>query len=236
MRILDDAQNKLRAWYQYYPDASDPNSPYRMALKARGGATSNVDRDGKVSGETLDVIESVLRGSFNMGRQMCDKAEFEQRLALKLRKEDVRMALSVLRSASISAGNLAAFQNQVWTLYNELCAQGPGGLSAREDAFCVGATKIMHFLFPEFLVMLDKWAANGIGYKKYNNLEAYWAVLKLCKAELGEWRVRYGTLDTLQELDVPPTTPTRVFDKCAFVMGHPDLRRVYEVWDCNKVV
>ncbi|MBI4287624.1 MAG: hypothetical protein HY671_04235 [Chloroflexi bacterium] len=225
--ILNDGEDKLKAWYQYHPNASAPNSPYRMVLKARGGATSNVDPSGKMSNSTLNLIDKTLWGPFKMRRQMVEEAEFKQRLVSKLAKKPVRDAVIRLRDANISLDNPAKFREEARILYEELSAGGPGCLSQEDKAFCVGATKTMHFLFPEFLIMLDKWAAWGVGYKKYNNLKAYWEVLELCKAELDERRVRYGTLDTLLELDVPPTTPTRIFDKRAYVMGNPDVRKVY---------
>jgi hypothetical protein len=227
LRIFDDAGTKLKAWYKYYPDAGNPNSSYRLVLKARSGATSNVDANGNVSRQRVELIERTLRGPFKMGRQMDDA--FGEKLGMKLQKDNVRTALRKMMNLHIGSINHAAFEPDARTVYETLSSPGKDGLSAREDAFCVGATKIMHFLFPEFFIMLDQYAAKGVGLRKFRNFEAYWSALELCHKELEEWHDKHGSIDNLLAMDVPPTTPTRIFDKCAFVMGHPCLVKIYEV-------
>jgi hypothetical protein len=113
-------------------------------------------------------------------------------------------------------------------LYDELSAPGQGRLSREDKKFCVGATKVINFLFPALLVMLDRYAAKGLGLGPYNNFEAYWKAEKCCHEELQEWGKAQGRIDGLIALDHPaPSTPTRIFDKCALVMGYPPLTAVY---------
>jgi len=45
--------------------------------------------------------------------------------------------------------------------------------------------------------------------------------MKVCIKELKEWKEENGDFDSLPKLDVGfgPTTLTRIFDKCAFIMA-----------------
>ena len=71
---------------------------------------------------------------------------------------------------------------------------------------------------------------NGnVAIASYNNFEHYWKALTCCCKELKEWRNILGSVDSLVELDVPsPSTPIRVFDKCATVMGNPKVKKFYD--------
>jgi hypothetical protein len=43
--------------------------------------------------------------------------------------------------------------------------------------------------------------------------------MNICREELDEWKEMYGNTDALLQLDLPPTTLPRIFDKCTFIMG-----------------
>jgi len=57
------------------------------------------------------------------------------------------------------------------------------------------------------------------GSTYYFSFEIYWQVMKICKMELEEYQKRHGDLQSLLDMDDEPTTLTRIFDKCAFVMA-----------------
>jgi len=161
-----------------------------------------------------------------MGRQM--HVNFAARLTAELQTDGVRHALRTLCALNISTVPPNLVVEEARLLYSTLSAPGVGGLSQANKRFCVGATKVMNFLFPELLVMLDKYAARGVGLRRYNNFDAYWSVEKCCHKELQEWVNVRGNVGTLIALDYPaPSTATRIFDKCALVMGYPPLTAVY---------
>ncbi len=216
----------MKAWYKCYPNAGDPNSPYRRILKARGPAKSNVNANGHVTGQTQQLIKEVLRDHFDMAYQVNDT--FPQKLSKKLQDAKVKAILIKICNLTICETDLEGLKPDIAVLYHQLSAPGSDGLSFRGDRFCVGATKTMHFLFPELFVMLDKWVAKALCLNRYNSFSAYWSALRLCHDDLEEWRNTLGSLHSLVALDVPPTTPTRVFDKCATVMGCPKLKKIYE--------
>lgn len=219
LRILEDAETKLEAWRRHYPNAGDSNSPsYRRILEARGSDSSNVDANGHVTEQTLQLIKEVLRDKFDMYHQVGDT--FPQKLSKKLQDARVKAILIRIRNLSICSTSLEDLKPDTDELYASLSAPGPSGLSFRSDHFCVGATKTMNFLFPELFVMLDRCVAKALCLNPYNKFSVYWSVLRLCHDDLEEWRNIRGSLDSLVALDVPPTTSVRIFDKCATVMGH----------------
>jgi len=86
---------------------------------------------------------------------------------------------------------------------------------------CVGATKVMHCLFPELFVMLDQNVGKALGYRpgQYNNFFCYWNAMDICRNELEEWVEINNNTDSLLQLDTQPTTLPRIFDKCASIMS-----------------
>lgn len=88
----------------------------------------------------------------------------------------------------------------------------------------------MNSLFPELFVMVDKNVAEALkqlGLIKIKrkgstfafSFEIYWQVMEICRKELEEYQKRHGNLQRLLDMDNKPTTLTRIFDKCAFVMA-----------------
>jgi len=51
------------------------------------------------------------------------------------------------------------------------------------------------------------------------SFKSYWQVMEICHKELENFRKEHGNLQILLNMDEKPTTLTRIFDKCAFVMA-----------------
>jgi len=219
MYILKNAEQKI---VKFNSRSYGELALYHGILNARGDKKSLVDEAGNVSDGFLEMIEATLRGYFGMGKRMLnDKGGFIKNLSNKLESDEARNVLTKFSGKCISSPNLADYRSDVEVLYERLSAKGQDRLSQKDYRFCVGATKIMHCLFPELFVMLDKYVGCALGYLQgeYNNFEAYWATMNICRQELKEWQELYGSTDSLLRLDLKPTTLARIFDKCATIMG-----------------
>lgn len=220
MIILENAEEKIREFNDYPKDR--PRESYHRVLTARQGERSFVHENGNISDEHLYLIDLALRSYFmmNRGNKMGGTEEFVNKLGRSLRNNETRNILANLRDVSITAHDLQNHQLAPETLYGSLSKRNHG-LSADGTYFCVGATKVMHCLFPELFVMLDQNVGKAVGYRpgQYNNFWSYWNVMDVCRNELKEWEIAYGSTDTLLQLDLPPTTLPRIFDKCASIIG-----------------
>jgi hypothetical protein len=221
MKILKDAAQKIKAFNDLPND--DPRD-YHLVLLARGGEKSLVDRHGNVSDKLLAIIDKALRGYFmmNRGNRMGSKEEFVNKLRNKLASYETRRILATLRAVTIVSPTLEDYRSEVEKLYESL-SNREDGLSMDGSYFCVGTTKAMHCLLPELFVMLDQNVGKAVleySAGQYNNFASYWKVMKICRDELLEWRKLYGSTDSLLKLDYEPTTLTRIFDKCAFIMAY----------------
>ncbi len=181
MYILKNAEEKIAKFNSR--SYGDPKL-YHDVLDARGDKKSLVDESGNVSEGFLEMIEVALRGYFGMDKRMLnDKGEFINNLSNKLESDEVRNVLTKFRGMCINSPNLADYRSDVEVLYERLSAKGEDRLSQKDDRFRVGATKIMHCLFPELFVMLDKHVGCALGYLQgeYNKFEAYWAAMNICR-------------------------------------------------------
>jgi len=220
MIILENAAEKIRRFNNYPKDR--PRESYHQVLTARAGRRSLVREDGNISNEHLHLTDWALRSYFmmNRGNRMGDEEEFVNKLGNNLRDNVTKSILAKLRDVTIIAHNLQDYKSNTEKLYESL-SNCEHGLSADGTYFCVGATKVMHCLFPELFVMLDQNVGKAVGYRsgQHNNFSSYWRVIDICRKELKEWEEIHGSTDTLLQLDLPPTTLPRVFDKCASIMG-----------------
>jgi len=221
MRILTDAAQKIRAFNDLSND--DPRD-YHLVLLAREGEKSLVDSHGNVSDKLLAMIDKALRGYFmmNRGSRMGSKEEFVNKLRNKLASYETKRILATLRDVTIISPSLEDYKLDVEKLYESL-SNCEDGLSVDGSYFCVGTTKLMHCLLPELMVMLDQNVGKTVlNYSpgQYNNSVSYWKVMKICRDELMEWQRRCGSTSSLRNLDCEPTTLTRIFDKCAFIMAY----------------
>lgn len=114
---------------------------------------------------------------------------------------------------------VAQLKTDVEKLYAALSVGGENGLSRWCYRFDVGATKIMNFLFPDLFVIVDRYVKKAVHSSGELYFGKYWDIMMICRGELREWEQHHGNLDSLLRLDTKPTTETRIFDKCAFVIG-----------------
>jgi len=219
-KILENVAEKIKE-YDAQCKAPKYNATYRRVLKAREGDCCLVDADGNVSERALKVIEDALR-AFEMGRQMGGK--FRERLRKKLEDDEIRSILKRFRNLCIDSLDLKEFKDDVKRLYEALSASGSSGLSSRQDSFEVGATKIMNFLFPELFIMVDSNVKKAVGRSGPGvPFGKYWDIMMICRRELEEHKKVQGSYNSLLESDIKPTTLTRIFDKCAFIMGKSEI-------------
>lgn len=146
--------------------------------------------------------------------------EFVSRLEVSLRTAEMMDILANLRDVTITVHNLHKYQLPMKILY-EFLSNREHGLSLDRTYFCVGATKVMHCIFPELFVMLDRNVGKAVGYSpsQYNDFLSFWNVMNVCRNELEEWVELHDNTDSLLQLDTLPTTLPRIFDKCASIMG-----------------
>ena len=151
---------------------------------------------------------------------MGNTEQFTNRLINILGINETREILVRLRGFSTTSDNLDECRTDAERLYNSL-SHPEHGLSSDGTYFCVGATKVMHCLFPELFVMLDGNVAKAVGYRagQFNNFGSYWNVMDICRRELREWKEIHNSTDSLLQLDTLPRTLPRIFDKCAWIMG-----------------
>lgn len=212
LRILENAAEKIED-YNAQGDAKKYYNPaYHKLLNAR----PLVDVDGSVVDLAVGIIESIMR-NFKMARVMSH--QFNGLLARKLKEDSVKVVLREVRSARIESSILNEHKASSKILYETFSEDGSDSLALEEMQFHVGATKIMNFLFPDFYVMVDSRVAKALHRSGGYYFEKYWDTMRLCRQELDSWREMHCDLDSLILLDKPPTTLTRIFDKCAFVMG-----------------
>lgn len=218
MIILENAAGKIKE-FNNYPDR--PRESYHRVLTAREVRRSFVNENGNIMDNHLYLIDRALRSYFmmNRGNRMGRTEEFINKLGNSLRENETRNILANLRDVSITAP-LQNYKSDAKMLYESL-SNREQGLSADGTYFCVGATKVMHCLFPELFVMLDQNVGKAVGYRpaQYNNFGFYWNVMDICRKELEEWQEIHNNTDSLLQLDTPPTTLPRIFDKCASIMG-----------------
>ena len=220
MKILENAAEEIREFNDYPKDR--PRESYHRVLTARAGRGSFVNENGDIIDRHLYLIDWALRSYFmmNRGNRMGGTEEFVNKLGNNLRDNETKTILARLRDVTITAHDLQEYKSDAEKLYESL-SNSEHGLSADGTYFCVGATKVMQCLFPELFVMLDHNVAEAVGYRpgQHNNFWSYWKVMDICRNELEEWKEIHGSNDSLLQLDLPPTTLPRIFDKCASIMG-----------------
>jgi hypothetical protein len=217
MNIFENAAMKITD-FNTYPDR--PRESYHCVLNARGGRKSLVDMYGNVIDEHLRLIDWALRSYFimNRGNRMGESIDFMQKLSNKL--QSMRSILAKFSEVTIDSADLEEYKVDAEGLY-ESFSNREDGLSRDNTYFCVGATKVLHCIFPELFIVLDLNVGEALGfyYGRHNNFESYWKAMKICRGEVIKWQRIHGSTDSLIKLDVPPTTVTRIFDKCASIMA-----------------
>jgi len=218
VRVFENAAEKISKYNSYDALCKDEryNSAYHKILNARKDRSCLVDKDGNVDEDSLAIVEEGLI-AFDMDRQINN--HFRDRLRKKLNDVDTKVLLKRFTKFTIFSSNIEDIKSDTKDFFETLRATGHDGLSSRGDQFGVGATKIMNFLFPKLFVIADQWVRKGLRKTGFMDFQKYWSILMICRRELKEWQQTHGNFEDLTALDQQPTTLTRIFDKCAFVMG-----------------
>jgi hypothetical protein len=81
----------------------------------------------------------------------------------------------------------------------------------------------MNFLFPDLFAITDTHVQKAIFNYSLSDFDfVEWKAMDRIACELWYWEAKHGNLQSLLELDSGATTPVRVFDKCAFIVGIND--------------
>ena len=223
--VLDDWQTKC-AEYDQHPRAGRYNRAYAEMLTA--------DRGDLLREEFLLAVIRFLM-SFDMARTMGqspeglnEPASFIRLLRTKLEVLQP-MFLQIRENAHVPHASLAV-------VYSELAEAGPTGLDARNRAdsklrrqfrFDVGATKIMHAIFPTKLFILDRYVALSLQYHYPNPPWGYrnnhpigHDVNKYCRGlDLARQEIIRTFGNAAAEDGVEGEPAFRIFDKCAWILG-----------------
>ena len=169
--------------------------------------------------------------SFDMGRMMgkgleekfdVEKKGFASKLQKKL--EAIEPYIKPFVDKTIVDFQLKEDSTNIRNAYDILSKGGKGGLHNQGKDFHVGATKILHFINPNFFPIIDSNAAKtfkwlyGFPYKKSTQpgYSSYMYLRSMVKAK--EIISNYG-LKKFRTLE--PDTPTmRIFDKLTFAYGN----------------
>lgn len=219
-RILDNAGSKIAEYNKYDSEQmrNQYNSAYQKVLKARQAKGCLVDENGDIDMTSLRIIDSTLR-SFKMANWKAETGHFVAKLKEKLGQVEMKSILRSLQSFTVYSPRITEAKTNAEMLFNALSSKDFSRNSA--DRFCVGATKMMNFIFPDLFVITDTHVQKAIFDRSLTDFDfdLEWRAMRTCANELSEWEAKHGSLQSLLELDAPLTTLTRLFDKCAFIMG-----------------
>jgi len=147
---------------------------------------------------------------------------FASRLHTKL--QQVRPLLEPLINLNLMELNIQEHSAPITKIYNALSSKGDGALHENPDKeFNVGATKVLHFLNPNFFIIIDNNASRA--YRMSHNVRfrnttqpGYSAKLYVqCMECVKKDILNYG-LEQFKALEqgIPVT---RIYDKLTFVTG-----------------
>ncbi|MCJ7633884.1 hypothetical protein MUP77_16050 [Candidatus Bathyarchaeota archaeon] len=219
MRVLEEAKSKVDQYDRFDNERRKGkyNRAYRDLLRARVGQSSLVDENGSISDASISLVENTLI-AFEMKKHGQMDDQFGDKLEQKLEDDETKFLLRNFRELTILSSDIESIKVDACFLFEKL-AEAKDGLDARGYCFGVGAAKIMNFLCPELFVMMDSFVIQGLDMNGFRDFRNYWSIMTTCHKELRDWQRKFLGLDSLTCLDQKPTTLTRIFDKCAFVMG-----------------
>jgi hypothetical protein len=142
------------------------------------------------------------------------------RLERSLEAVRQRTALAQLGDCRLSSADLEAIKPIISSAYDCLALSGT---LHPVKASHVGATKTLHWLFPDLFLIVDSNVAkafrkhSGVGFRRSTQpgycAEKYFTCLREAQKEIQSFRV-----DQFRQLD-PLAPEARIFDKIAFVLG-----------------
>jgi len=221
MGILDNLDNATQSLQTYNSRCVHYNLIAQGVYQAR-------ERIGNpLSPEFRPYIVAGLIG-FDMRRTMGDGNPyspdgFQGRLSKCL--DTLQDSLVGLANTNLATANLGSIRSRVETAY--YCIANHCGVTGKE--FNVGATKVLHWLFPDLFIILDRNAAaafrkhHGVGFSQTTQPgytpDKYFQCLEEAREEINQ----FG-LDRFRALEAG-TPLARIFDKIAFVVGGGAPRR-----------
>ncbi len=163
---------------------------------------------------------------FDMGRTMV--AGFPGRLQRSLQAVRMNPLIGRFRECRLSSADLSAYGSEIVSVYE--CLARAGTLHPQEQSH-VAATKILHWLFPDLFLMLDRNVARA--FRKYFGVRlregtqpGYSAKIYLTCLRSAQNEIYSFGADRFRQLE-PESPEARIFDKIAFVVGSrlkPDRR------------
>lgn len=180
-----------------------------------------------------DYLPYITAGliSFDIGRMMGEGTEqkydiskdgFAKKLFNKLQK--LKAIIGHLTNASIINTDIHKEKNSIKSAYEILASKGKDDLHENAaKAFHVGATKILHFLNPEFFIIIDSNAARAfrncrdVPFKNTTQpgytAELYVECMRHVQQDIKDFGV-----SNFQNLE-PGSPITRIYDKLTFATG-----------------
>lgn len=228
--ILDNAAEKIQHFNRI---AIHYEAVYHYVIRRRVDTKDLFDTD------FLDDITAGLI-SFDMQRMMGGAKymiEGREAWASKLKDALQRHASFLsqvktlnLQSVQLDKGNL---DQKIAAVFDDLSDPAHSGLNRRKESerFHVGASKILHFLIPDFFIILDSNARNELAknhpFRKHETDGAsYVRAMQLYQVELTKWSQAKGDPDykelialdsSWKRFNGVSTTPLpRIVDKCTF--------------------
>lgn len=213
MPLLDANAKKLIDDYNHGP-GSRYNQIAEEVYKAR-----------RTLGDPLspDFECAILNGLIGFGIGITIKGgrtTLKPRLQSCLHAVRKSVVLDQLKGASLSSADLAAIRNAITSAYDRFALLGT---LHPTDQSHVGATKTLHWLFPELFLMVDSNVAKafrkhcGVRFRNTTqpgySSDKYLACLREAQKEIQSFGV-----ERFRQLE-PMTPEARIFDKIAFVVG-----------------
>ncbi len=208
--------------YDSTPDGRRWNRVATETYEALRGASSLASHEAvaalRIGLHEFEMFRTMYLRSSDLGER-----EFEDRLRRVLEDMDIDTRAAELSELSLDSADIGGLSNRIMQIYLRLASGGDGGLDARGRHFDVGATKILHFLFPELLLMLDSRVAkafrehHGVGFRQ-NAPYGYGAGRYIECLEHAQDEIQTYGPGKLREL-APDTPLPRIFDKVAWGIG-----------------
>jgi hypothetical protein len=238
--ILDDSEKKISYFNKI---GIHYEAVYHYVIRRRKETSVIYD---------LDFLDDITAGLivFDMQRMMANKkaketkkykAEGTSAWALRLNKklQKHRSDLVMLQQKKLTEADLddASLKSQIIRVFDCLAKSGSDGLNLRKPSenFAVGASKILHFLIPDFFIILDSNSRQELAkhhegefFKSTKvNGDLYLKAMCLYQKELNEWKIQQHDDNNFNKLcNLDPAwrnfcgcrhTPLpRIIDKCTF--------------------
>ena len=214
MSLLDGNAGRFIVDYNHGPAGPRYNS-----------VAGAVYRAGLEAGDTLSqrFESAILDGLIGFGMGITIKGSrftLEPRLRHCMEALRNQPAIRAFKGLSLSSADFRACESAIVAAYDGLAL---AGTLHPEDQSHVGATKTLHWLFPNLFLMVDSNAARAyrthfaVGFRKGNqpgySSGRYLTCLRQAQREIQMFGVEaFGQLE-------PGTPEARIFDKIAFVLG-----------------